>query len=136
MGKSHQSPIFHSPEKEHSNFVSEDPSLTFTPVRGSRDEAETNNSPDKVEDIHVADSVKKPWTWCPICPDNDGYCHCGSCEECDYVKTEEGLNIHIMNQHEPHEVYNYYGGNWLKAHIHIIHGSLDHYFNQKWKRYL
>ena len=27
-----------------------------------------------------------------------------NCEECDYISTEKGLNVHIMNDHEPTEV--------------------------------
>ena len=51
---------------------------------------------------------------CPLCPQPSGYCYCGNCEECDYFSTEEGFSIHIMNQHEPPDVYKYYPREWIE----------------------
>ena len=50
------------------------------------------------------ESVKSP---CPLCP-VWVYCKCEKCEkceECDYIYTEEGLSVHIMNDHEPPDVF-------------------------------
>ena len=86
----------------------------------------------KVEEIELENtrSIEKP---CPICPDEE-YCHCGMCEECDYMSTEEGLNMHIMNSHNPKEVYDHFGREWIRAHKHLIRGSLELY-NRYWKEY-
>jgi hypothetical protein len=51
---------------------------------------------------------------CPLCKDDHGYCCCGVCDECEYTSTEEGLNVHIMNQHEPTDVVTCLGQQWAK----------------------
>ena len=52
------------------------------------------------------------------------YCKCGNCEECDNISTEKGLNVHIMNDHEPPEVIKNYEADW-------IHDQ-DRFHSQKW----
>ena len=42
------------------------------------------------------ESVKSPSPLCPVWV----YCQSGKCEECYNISTEEGLNVHIMNDHE------------------------------------
>ena len=51
---------------------------------------------------------------CRLCKDDDNYCCCGVFEECEYLITEEGLSIHIMNQHEPSDVITGLGQEWAK----------------------
>ena len=64
---------------------------------------------------------------CMICPVDDGYCHCGNCEECDYISTEKELNMHIMNHHESKDVFDNFGRDWIRAPSHYIQGSLELY---------
>ena len=103
-----------------------------------RDKEDFNKTLEKVEEseenceVKTVDSVNK---LCPICPIDDGYCHCGNCDECDYSSTEKGMNIHIMNQHIQNEVYEHFGKDWIRTHEHYIQGSIA----QKklwWKGYL
>jgi uncharacterized C2H2 Zn-finger protein len=136
--KSHKSILQQTPEKERSNFTIEEPSLILTPINMIRDKEDLNKTLEKAEEseanceVKTVDSVNK---LCPICPIDDGYCHCGSCDECDYSSTEKGMNIHIMNQHMPNEVYEHFGKDWIRTHEHYIQGSID---KKKlwWKGYL
>ena len=57
------------------------------------------------DDLEESESVMK--SPCPLCPIWI-YCKCGKCEECDYISTEEGINVHIMNDHEPPEVIQHF----------------------------
>ena len=41
---------------------------------------------------------------CPLCQDDHEFCCCGLCDECEYMNTKEGINTHIMHQHEPSDV--------------------------------
>ena len=34
---------------------------------------------------------------CQICPIDDGYCHCGTCEGCQYMSTEDDMKYCILN---------------------------------------
>ena len=62
---------------------------------------------------------------CPLCKDDHNYCCCGECEECEYLSTEKGLNIHIMNQHEPSDVVTYLGEQWAKDRMSSVFRNPD-----------
>ena len=59
---------------------------------------------------------------CPLCKDDDSYCCCGVCEECEYLITEECLSTHIMNQHEPSDVIAGLGQQWAKDQCPLFSG--------------
>ena len=87
---------------------------------------------DGLEDIEESESDKSP---CPLCPVWI-YCKCGNCEECDYISTEKGLNVHIMNDHEPQEVIQHFEANWIHNQKHLIkrnyYYAQDRFHSQKW----
>ena len=87
---------------------------------------------DGQDDHEESESVKSP---CPLCPVWE-YCKCGKCEECDYISTEEGLNVHIMNDHEPRDVINHFKVDWIQKRKHFIKRNLkyaqDRFHSQKW----
>ena len=76
---------------------------------------------DGQDDFEESESVKSP---CPLCP-VWVYCKCGKCEECDYIATEEGLNVHIMNEHEPPEVIQHFEADWIRNQKHLIKGRVQ-----------
>ena len=84
------------------------------------------------EDIEESESGKSP---CPLCP-VWVYCKCGNCEECDYISTEKGLNVHIMNDHGPPEVIQHFEANWIHNQKHLIkrnyYYAQDRFHSQKW----
>ena len=62
---------------------------------------------------------------CSLCKDDDNYCCCGVCEECEYLMTEEGLYIHIMNQHEPSDVITGLEQQWAKDRMSFVFRNPD-----------
>ena len=62
---------------------------------------------------------------CPLCQDDHNYCNCGVCDECQYSSTEEGMNIHIMNQHEPSDVVRGLGQQWAKDRLSLVFRNQD-----------
>lgn len=87
---------------------------------------------DGQEDLEESESEKTP---CPLCP-VWVYCKCGQCEECDNIATEEGLNVHILNDHEPTDVINHFQADWIQERKHCIQRNMndaqDRYHSQKW----
>ena len=87
---------------------------------------------DGQEDLEESESEKTP---CPLCP-VWVYCKCGQCEECDNIATEEGLNVHILNDHEPTDVINHFQADWIRERKHFIQRNMndaqDRYHSQKW----
>ena len=85
------------------------------------------------DDLEESESVMK--SPCPLCPIWI-YCKCGKCEECDYISTEEGINVHIMNDHEPPEVIQHFKAEWIHNHKHFIkrnyYYAQDRFHSQKW----
>jgi hypothetical protein len=83
------------------------------------------------------ESVKNP---CPLCPAGD-FCICGTCDECIYILSEKGFNIHIMNDHEPPDVKKHFGMEWIKAHKNHISrnyadSAQDRYHSKKWDSFV
>ena len=82
-----------TPEKELSISVIEEPNLNLTPVNSCRRGDEAVNEEITTE---IQESEIKHFK-CIYCPGNDGYCHCGKCEDCESMMTKIGMNIHIIN---------------------------------------
>ena len=72
---------------------------------------------------HEESETKK--TVCTLCPENSGYCVCGKCDECEYFATQEGYSIHIMNQHEPTDVFQHYGMDCINKHFKYVKETLS-----------
>ena len=71
---------------------------------------------------------------CPLCHPAE-VCHCGDCEECNELISELGFNTHIMNFHDPSEVKEHYGVDWIHKHKHLItrtESVQDRYHLHKW----
>jgi hypothetical protein len=62
---------------------------------------------------------------CHLCRNNEEFCHCGTCDTCEYKKTAVGLNTHIMNDHEPSEVINTFGEQWCRERLGVVGKSQD-----------
>ena len=45
--------------------------------------------------------------------------------ETQHMSTEEGLSMHIMNQHEPYVVVTYLGERWTKDRMSLLCRNLD-----------
>ena len=69
---------------------------------------------------------------CPLCQDDQNYCSCGECDECQDSSTEDGMNIHIMNQHEPSDVVRGLGQHWAKDRLSLVLRNPDS-ANDKWQ---
>ena len=83
----------------------------------------TLNMSDILEERNIDDqniSILNPVNPCPLCKDDHNHCCCGEFEECEYSSTEEGLNTHIMNQHEPADVVSYLGEQWVKDRMSLV----------------
>ena len=100
---------------------------------------------DGPDDVKLTESLTEKKTLedktlCPICPENSGYCHCGTCDECLYFATKKGFNIHMMNDHEPNEVFPYFGMIWIKDNFQHIHRNFtyaqDRYHFKKWESFI
>ena len=61
---------------------------------------------------------------CPLCQ-NHNFCCWGVCDECEYMNTEEGMNTHIMNQHEPSDVVKGLGQQWAKDRLSLVYRNQD-----------
>ena len=77
---------------------------------------------------------------CTLCPEGE-LCTCGKCEECSYILTEIGLNDHIMNGHEPPDVKQHFGVDWIHQHKHLISrnyadSAQDRYHSKKWDSFI
>ena len=107
-----------------------DKDMEFIPQLDGSDDVKLTESP-------TEKTIFEEKTLCPICPANSGYCHCGTCDECLYFATEKGFNIHMMNDHEPNEVFPYFGMIWIKDNFQHIHRNFtyaqDRYHFKKWE---
>ena len=75
----------------------------------------------KLAELSIEKTTLEEKALCPICLKNSGYCHCGSCDKCIYFATERGFSIHMMNDHEPNEVVQHFGMDWIKDNFQHIH---------------
>ena len=71
-------------------------------------------------EVNISDSEKNP---CPLCQECS-YCQNRTCEECEYKATEEGLSYHIMNDHEPKDVFKHFGLVWINDNMKNISRTL------------
>ena len=120
----------------------------------NKSEVETSNSDTDMEfipqldgpdDVKLTESstekkTLEDKTLCPICPENSGYCQCDSCDECMYFATEKGYSVHMMNDHEPNEVFQHFGMNWVKNNFQYIHKNFtyaqDRFHFKKWESFI
>ena len=75
---------------------------------------------------------------CPLCHEAE-VCHCGDCEECTELISEVGFNTHIMSCHDPSDVKDYYGVDWIHNHKHLISRTAsvqDRYHIHKWNTFM
>ena len=70
---------------------------------------------------------------CVFCPEDNGYCHCGKCEDCESMRTTLGMNIHIINEHEPKMIYNHFGYDWVMEHRNLISGTYSPVWKRTWR---
>ena len=61
------------------------------------------------------------WSLCPLCYDED-----------NYFASENGLGTHLMNNHEPDDVFHSFGNPWISEQIQCVHRRLQ----QRWENYL
>ena len=77
---------------------------------------------------------------CPLCQEECSSCLNNTCEECEYKATEEGLSCHIMNDHEPKDVFNHFGLVWTNNNMKNLSRNLeyaqDRYHLEKWENLL
>ena len=77
---------------------------------------------------------------CPLCQEECGSCLNNTCEECEYIASEEGLSFHIMNDHESKAVFNHFGIVWINDNMKNISRNLeyaqDRYNLEKWENLL
>ena len=107
--------------------------MTLTPVTGSNrvEEVEIVDDYDTIDnDVEVSEIKKYN---CIFCPDDDGSCNCGKCEDCESMMTTLGMNIHIINEHEPNMVYQHFGRDWVMDHRNWISGTYSPIWKQTWK---
>ena len=62
---------------------------------------------------------------CPLCQDDESYRSCDVCDECQYMSTEESLNMHVMIQLEPSDVVRDHGQQWAKDRISLVLRNQD-----------
>ena len=54
------------------------------------------------------------WSLCPLCYDED-----------NYFASENGLGTHLMNNHEPDDVFLTFGNPWISEQMQYVHRSLQ-----------
>ena len=134
--KAHKNVSLEAPEKERTNFVLEEPILNLTPPKLCSRE-EHIDEVEKSFDFETQESKTKVEP-CPFCPEDwyskeNGYCQCGKCEDCETMTTQEGINIHILNEHEPKIVLRHFGEDWIMKRKHFVYGTHDPNWNKTWK---
>ena len=94
---------------------------------------------DGQDDCEVEKSFSKK-NLCPLCQEECGSCLDGTCEECEYKASEEGYTIHIMNDHDPKDVFEHFGLVWTNDNMKNISRNLeyaqDRYHLQKWENFM
>ena len=83
-------------------------------------------------EINSGYSENNPWPLCQDC----GNCVNRTCENCEFKSTDKGLSHHIMNAHEPKDVFKHFGEVWTNNNIVKHSPHWDHYHNQKWESFL
>ena len=53
--------------------------------------------------------------------------------DCESMMTKLGMNIHIVNEHEPKMIYNHFGRDWVMEHRNWISGTYSPVWNQTWR---
>ena len=91
------------------------------------------------QDDCKVDSSDSEKNLCPLCSECS-YCVNSTCEECEFKATKEGLSCHVMNDHEPKDVFKHYGLVWINDNMKNINRNLDYaqdrYHLQKWESFL
>ena len=80
-------------------------------------------------EVNSSEPEKNP---CPLCQ-NCAYCVNRSCPNCEYLSSKEGFSRHIMNDHEPKDVFQHFGEVWTNKNIGKHSENMDHYHYTKWK---
>ena len=137
IGKAHKHAFLEDPKKERSTIGLEEPILTLTPPKLCSREEELIDEAEKPFDLEVQESKTKVEP-CPFCPADwyskeNGYCQCGKCEDCETMTTQDGIDIHILNEHEPTQVLRHFGEYWIMKRKHYIYGTHDPNWNKTWK---
>ena len=83
-------------------------------------------------EVKESDTKVEP---CPFCTEAETatFCHCGKCEDCESMATQIGMNIHIINEHEPKLIWTHFGKDWVMKHKHWISGTYDPNWNRTWR---
>ena len=73
--------------------------------------------------------------------ENTDFCIFVTCDECSYIRTERGLKTHIMNGHEPPDVKNEFGVEWIQVHKYLISRNYadseqNCYHSKKWDNFI
>ena len=91
----------------------------------------------KLTELSIEKTTLEESALCPICPENSGYCHCGNYDEWIYFATEKGFSMHMMNDHEPNDVFQHFGMEWVKDNFQHIHRNFTYaqnrYHFKKWE---
>ena len=57
-----------------------------------------------------------------------------------YFATEKGYSVHMMNDHEPDEVFKHFSMNWVKSNFQYIHTNFtyaqDRFHFKKWESFI
>ena len=107
---------------------------TITQLNGQA-EAKSSGLPsiEPIEcEVKESDTKVEP---CPFCTEAETatFCHCGKCEDCESMATQIGMNIHIINEHEPKLIWTHFGKDWVMKHKHWISGTYDPNWNRTWR---
>ena len=137
IGKVHKHFPLKTPEKERSISIVEEPNLTLTPSKllGREESEEIFDQAEKSVEHEESKNKVEP---CPFCPENwyskeNGYCQCGKCEDCETMSTQIGIDIHILNEHEPSLVWRHFGKDWVMKYKHFVYGTQDPNWNKTWR---
>ena len=88
-------------------------------------------------EVNSSDSEKNPG---PLCPEERDFCLNKTSEEFKHIATEEGFTQHIMNDHEPKDVFKHFGLVWINDNMKNISRNLeyaqDRYHHQKWESFM
>ena len=80
-------------------------------------------------EVNSSEPEKNP---CPLCQDC-AHCVNRSCPNCEYLSSNEGFSRHIMNNHEPTDVFQHFGEIWTNNNIGKHSENMDPYHYKKWK---
>ena len=121
-----------APNKERITFILEEPILTLTPPKLCNREEELVDQAEQSFDFEVQ---VEPCLFCPAdwYSKENSYCQCGKCEDCETMMTQEWVDIHILNEHEPKIVLRHFGEDWIMKRKHFVYGTHDPNWNKTWK---